>query len=228
MLGINFIYKPSNRKTLKQGWENAEFKLWIFDMKESLLIFKVWWWYSVQFSHSVVSNSLRPQGLQHTRPPCPSPTPGDYSDSCPLSQWCHPTISSSVAPFSSCLQSFPASGPFPVSQFFTSGGQNTQNDRNYPKNRPTSFVYFISMAFLIGSYFAWILPVTGNIHYFEEGSPFFFFLAAPDGLWDLHFHTSHGIWAPANGSWNPNHWATREFPKSSLFHSSKFVSPCLD
>ena len=77
---------------------------------------------SVQFSHSVVSNSLRPHGLQHTRPPCPSPIPGVYSNSCPLSWWYHPTISSSVISFS-CLQSFPASGSFPVSQFFASGGQ---------------------------------------------------------------------------------------------------------
>ena len=72
---------------------------------------------SVQFSHSVMSNSLRPHGLQHTRPSCPSPTPGVYSNSCPLSRWCHPTISSSDAPFSSCLQSFPASGSFQMSQF---------------------------------------------------------------------------------------------------------------
>ena len=79
---------------------------------------------SVQFSCSVMSNSLRLHGLQHSRPPCPSPTPGVYSNSCPLSQWCHPTISSSVVPFSSCLQSFPASGSFPMSQFFTSGGQS--------------------------------------------------------------------------------------------------------
>ena len=79
---------------------------------------------SVQFSCSVVSDSLQPHGLQHTRPPCPSPTPGVYSNSCPLSQWCHPTISSSVVPFSSCLQSFPASGSFQISQFFTSGGQS--------------------------------------------------------------------------------------------------------
>ena len=79
---------------------------------------------SVQFSCSVVSDSLRPHGLQHTRPPCPSPTPGAYSNSSPLSRWCHPTISSSVVPFSSCLQSFPASGSFPMSQFFASGGQS--------------------------------------------------------------------------------------------------------
>ena len=75
--------------------------------------------------HSVMFYSLQPHGLQHTRPPCPSPNPRVYSNSCPLSRWCHPTISSSVVPFSSCLQSFPASGSFPMSQFFTSGGQNT-------------------------------------------------------------------------------------------------------
>ena len=73
----------------------------------------------VQFSHSVVSNPLRPHRLEHTRPPCPSPTPGAYSNSCPMSWWCHPTISSSVIPFSSRLQSFPASGSFQMSQFFT-------------------------------------------------------------------------------------------------------------
>jgi len=83
------------------------------------------WVSSVQFSHSVVSNSLWLHGLQHTRPPCPSPTPGAYLNACPSCQWCHPTISSSVVPFSSCLQSFPASGAFPMSQFFTSGGQST-------------------------------------------------------------------------------------------------------
>ena len=79
---------------------------------------------SVQFSCSVVSNSLWPHGLQHTRPPCPSPTPGAYSNSCPSNQWYHPTISSSVVPFFSCLQSFPASGSFPMSWFFPSGGQS--------------------------------------------------------------------------------------------------------
>ena len=71
-----------------------------------------------------MSNSLRPHGLQHIRLPCPSPTPRAYSNSCPSSHWCHPTISSSVVPFSSCLQSFPASGSFQMSQFFTSGGQS--------------------------------------------------------------------------------------------------------
>ena len=79
---------------------------------------------SVQFSHSVVSDSLWPQGLQHARPPCPSPTPWVYSNSCPLSQWCHPTISSSVIPFSSRLQTFPASWSFQTSQFIPWGGQS--------------------------------------------------------------------------------------------------------
>ena len=78
---------------------------------------------NVQFSCSVVSDSLRPHGLQHTRPPCPSPAPRACSNSYPLSRWCHPTISSSVVLFSSHLQSFPASGSFQMSQFFTSGGQ---------------------------------------------------------------------------------------------------------
>ena len=82
------------------------------------------WYFSVQFSHSVASNSLRPHEPQHARPPCPTPTPRACPNLCPLSWWCHPTISSSVVPFSSCLQSFPASGSFPMSQFFTSGGQS--------------------------------------------------------------------------------------------------------
>ena len=77
-----------------------------------------------QFSRSVVSNSLQPHEPQHTRPPCPLPTPGVHLNPCPLSRWCHPTISSSVVPFSSCPQSFPASGSFQMSQIFASGGQN--------------------------------------------------------------------------------------------------------
>ena len=81
-------------------------------------------WIMCKFSHSVVSNFLWPHGLQHARLPCPSPTPGACSNSCPLSRWCHPIISFSVIPFSSCLQSFPASGPFPKSQLFTLGGQS--------------------------------------------------------------------------------------------------------
>ena len=77
-----------------------------------------------QFSRSVMSDSLRPHALQHARLPCPSPTPRAYSNSCPSRRWCHPTISSSVIPFSSRIQSFPASGTFPMSQFFTSGVQS--------------------------------------------------------------------------------------------------------
>ena len=77
-----------------------------------------------QFRCSVMSDSLRPHELQHARPPCLSPIPGIYPNSCPLNRWCHPTISSSVIPFSSCPQSFPASGSFPVSQLFASGGQS--------------------------------------------------------------------------------------------------------
>ena len=79
---------------------------------------------SVQFSRSVVSDPLRPHESQHARPPCPSPTPGVHSDSCPLSQWCHPAISSSVVPFSSCPQSLPASESFPMSQLFAWDGQS--------------------------------------------------------------------------------------------------------
>ena len=80
---------------------------------------------SDQISRSVVSDSLRSHESQHTRPPCPSPTPGVHSDSCPSSQWCHPAISSTVVPFSSCPQSLPASDSFPMSQLFAWGGQST-------------------------------------------------------------------------------------------------------
>ena len=79
---------------------------------------------SNQFSRSVMSDSSRPHELHHARLSCPSPTSGVYLNSCPSSRWCHPAISSSVVPFSSCLQSFPASGSFPVSRFFASGGQS--------------------------------------------------------------------------------------------------------
>ena len=105
------------------SWDNKQ---------KSEIVFKIYFahkWHipglnMFQFSHSVVSSSLWPHELQLTRLPCPSPTPGVYSNSCPLSWWCHATISSSVVPFSSCFQSFPASGSFPMSQFFLSGGQS--------------------------------------------------------------------------------------------------------
>ena len=80
---------------------------------------------SVQFSRSVMSDSLWSHESQHARPPCPSQTPGVYSNTCPSSRWCHPTISSSVVPFSSCPQSLPASGSFPMGQLFAGGGQST-------------------------------------------------------------------------------------------------------
>ena len=96
-------------------WRNC--KLWINTFFVTIS--------SVQFSPSVMSDSLKAHGLQHARPPCPSPTPRVYSNPCPLSRWCHPTISSSVVPFSNHLQSFPASGFFQMSQFFASGGQST-------------------------------------------------------------------------------------------------------
>ena len=91
-----------------------------------ILSFPYWLQFSsVQFSSSVMSVSLRPHESQHARPPCPSPTSGVYSNSCPSSQWCHPVISSSVVPFSSCPQSLPSSGSFPMSELFTWGGQST-------------------------------------------------------------------------------------------------------
>ena len=104
--------------------------MWLFGDKVFKEIIKLKWGWaliqydSVQFSCSVVSDFLRPHGLQHASLPCPSPTPRACSDSCPSSRWCHPAISSSVVPFSSCLQSFSASGSFQMSQFFTSGGQS--------------------------------------------------------------------------------------------------------
>jgi len=87
---------------------------------------------SVQFSRSVVSDSLRPHELQHARPPCPSPTPGVYSNSCPSSRWCHPAISSSVVPFSSCPQSLPASESFPMNQVFAWGGFSINPSNEHP------------------------------------------------------------------------------------------------
>ena len=93
-------------------------------LEKNIILYLLYYIQSVQFSHSVMFHSLWPHGLQHTRLPCPSATPRAFSNSCSSSQWCHPTISSSVVPFSSCLQPFPASGSFPMSQFFTSHGPN--------------------------------------------------------------------------------------------------------
>ena len=107
---------------------NKKQKLWptdSFKFPSIHLHEKITYISSVQFSCSVVSNSLRPHESQHARPPCPSQTPGVHSDSCPSSQWCHPAISSSVIPFSSCPQSLPTSESFPMSQLFAWGGQST-------------------------------------------------------------------------------------------------------
>ena len=93
-------------------------------MRHCFIFYQCLYFNNILFSCSVVSNSLRPHGLQHARLPCPSPSPRACSNSCPLSRWCHPTISSSVVPFSSCLQSFPASGSFLMSWLFISGGQS--------------------------------------------------------------------------------------------------------
>ena len=97
---------------------SSSFVLWLSHYFWSVRSKFIEYQYSVQFSHSVVSDSLQPHELQHTRPPCPSPTPGVHPDSRPSSQWCHPAISSSVVPFSSCPQSLPASESFPMSQLF--------------------------------------------------------------------------------------------------------------
>ena len=98
----------------------------------------------VEFSCSVVSDSLWPHGLQHAKLPCPSPTPGAYSNSCPSSRWCHSTMSSSVVPFSPCLQSFPASGSFQMSQLFGSGGQSigASASASSPSNEYSGLISF--------------------------------------------------------------------------------------
>ena len=96
-----------------------------FSDEGEIFIFSKYMTYSVQFSRLVVSDSLQPHESQHARPPCPSPTPGVHPKPCPSSRWCHPAISSSVVPFSSCPQSLPASASFPMSQLFAWGGQST-------------------------------------------------------------------------------------------------------
>ena len=97
---------------------------WLAYSRLSLNLYPMNVFSSVQFSGSVVSNSLRPHESQHSRPSCPSPTPRVHSDSCPSSRWCHPATSSSIVPFSSCPQSLPASGSFPMNQLFAWGGQS--------------------------------------------------------------------------------------------------------
>ena len=143
------LTKNISDKARAQAWRAAaisNYQLSCFSINRAqvkIFVFVVGTWVpsSVHFSHLVMSDSLQPHGLQHARPPCPSPTPGVYSNSCPLSLWCHPTISSSVIPFSSRLQSFPASGSFSISQF-ASGGQNIGDSASasvHPMNIQDSF-----------------------------------------------------------------------------------------
>ena len=105
-------------------WEAVELHLMIKKLNIFNGLEKIYQFSSVHFILSVMFDSLQSHGLQNAMPSCPSPTPGVYSNSCPLSRWCHPTISSSAIPFSSPLQSFPALGSFPMSQLFSSGGQS--------------------------------------------------------------------------------------------------------
>ena len=144
------------------------------------------WEISVQFSHSVMCDSLWPHGLQHARLPCPPSTPRACSNSCPSCWWCHPTILSSVVPFSSCLQSFPASGSFPMNQFFESGGQ--------------SIGVWVSASFLPMNIQDWFpLGLTGLISWQSKGLSRVFsnttvqkhqFFSVQLSLWsNLHIHT---------------------------------------
>ena len=112
---LKFTWKDKGQEQLREYWRTSR----------DLVLDNKYDHSSVQFSCSVMSDSLQPHESQHTRPSCPSPTPGVHSDSCPSSQWCHPAISSSVVPFSSCPQSLPASESFPMSQLFAWGGQST-------------------------------------------------------------------------------------------------------
>ena len=144
------------------------------------------WEISVQFSHSVMCDSLWPHGLQHARLPCPPSTPRACSNSCPSCWWCHPAILSSVVPFSSCLQSFPASGSFPMNQFFESGGQ--------------SIGVWVSASFLPMNIQDWFpLGLTGLISWQSKGLSRVFsnttvqkhqFFSVQLSLWsNLHIHT---------------------------------------
>ena len=125
-----FILCLGSRSFIIPGLIKERVKIWwdesVVEMRKFSVSFvdEITLCFCCQFSRSIMSESLQPHGLQHTRLPCPSPTPRAYSNTCPSSRWCHPTILSSVIPFSSCLQFLPASGSFPWSQFFASSGQS--------------------------------------------------------------------------------------------------------
>ena len=140
----------------------------------------------VQFSHSVMSDSLKPHELQHTRPPCPSTTPGVASNSYPLSRWCHPAISSSVIPFSSCPQFLPGSQSFPTSQFFAWGGQSTG------VSALTSFLPKKSQGWSPSEWTGWIsLQYKGLSRVFSNTTvqKHQFFSAQPSSQSNSHIHT---------------------------------------
>ena len=134
---MNTLLSRRLRFSWDSGWDKGWNSRWVLSLTCQELN-------SVQFSHSVMSDSLRLHGLKRARPPCPSPTPGAYSNSCPLSQWCHPTISSPVVPFSSHLQSFPASGSFQMSHFFASAGQSigVSASASSPSNEYSGLISF--------------------------------------------------------------------------------------
>ena len=151
-----------------------------------------------------MSDSLQPHELQHARPPCPSPTPRVYSNSCPLSPWCHPTISSSVVPFSSCLQSFPASGPFPISQFFTSGGQSV--GFSFSINPSSEYLWLISFRV------DWFdLAVQGTLKSLLQNQ--FESINSSVLRWDWKFQPSNHScsWQPAPCPWVRNWGQETEF-----------------
>ena len=132
---------------------------------KAVLPVSVIWLNSVQFSLSVMSDSLQPHKSQHARPPCPSPTPGVHSNSHPSSPWCHPAISSSVVPFSFCPQSLPASESFPMSQLFTWGGQSTG------VSALTSFLPKKSQDWSPSEWTGWISLQSKGLSLFQESSP---------------------------------------------------------
>ena len=142
--------------------------------------------HSVQFSHSVMSDSLRPHESQHTRPPCPSPTTGVHTDSRPSSQWCHPAISSSVVPFSSCPQSLQASGFFPMSQLFAWGGQSTGVSAS------ASFLPTKSQGWSLSEWTGWISLQSKGLSRVFSNTTFQkhqFFSTQPSSKSNSHIHT---------------------------------------